>query len=252
MMKIIYKSNAGIIIETGNKKIAVDLFCDAGELPYTSVSSNLVHAIVNRESPYSKIDYMLYTHRHMDHFCAENVDEYLAAEGGARLIIPYMTSKELTSEFLDRKGNDVTVLKLSRREKLEFETGEVSITAYDFKHEGTESADEENVGYLIEVDGRKILHVGDACIADDNFDYTELEKENIDVLIAPFPYITRRDGLELINKYIKPKKIAVVHLPVEEKDFCGWTRAACKSAQSVREQFEDLVLFTEVDQEMMI
>ena len=133
-MKIIYKSNAGIIIETKNIKIAVDLFCDAGDLPYTSVSPLLVRSIVNREDPYGSIDYMLYTHRHMDHFNAENVNEYLAAKGKVRLVVPYRTSKHLDCELFKSKDNDVTVLKLGEKEKLKFEKGEISITAYAFKH----------------------------------------------------------------------------------------------------------------------
>lgn len=251
-MKIVYKSNAGVILETDNIRMAVDLFCDAEDLPYTSVSAQLVKAIVNRETPYEKIDYMLYTHKHIDHFNAEMVNEYLSVSGKTKIIAPYGTATQLLSSLFEEKDNSIIALSMDKKEKLKFENNSVSITAYDFKHEGNESSEEENIGYLIELEGKKILHVGDACISEDNFNHTGLEGEEIDLLIAPFPYITRTDGIDIISKYIKPKKIAVVHLPADEKDFCGWNRAARKSAQKMRNGFAQVSLFTEIDQEINI
>ncbi len=251
-MKIIYQSNAGVILETDEIKMAIDLFCDAGDLPYTSVSTHIVKAVINREKPYEKIDYMLHTHKHMDHFNAEMVDKYLEEKGKAILIAPYGTLNQLTCSFFEREENIVVGISVGEKEKIKIENNGVSITAYDFKHEGNESADEENIGYLIELDGKRILHVGDACISDENFKHTGLIDSKIDLLIAPFPYITRKDGLAIITKYIRPKKIAVVHLPAEEKDFCGWNRNAYKSAQNIQNQFEDVVLFTKIGQELSI
>ena len=48
----------------------------------------------------------------------------------------------------------------------------------------------ENLGYLLTVNGKKLLHVGDADMSAENFEPYKLNNESIDVAFLPFWYLT--------------------------------------------------------------
>ena len=245
-MKIIYKSNAGVIVESAESKIMIDVLCDAGDLLYTSLSRIIADKIISGACPYDGINYMLCTHGHMDHFNENDIERYLYAGGKAEILIPPNALRKVDVKCRREFSDQIHELKTGIFKTVVVKDENIRITAFSFKHEGKESADEENIGYLIEIEGKKIFHVGDAKIDNENF--SDFKEKDIDVLIAPFPFITRSDGVKIIKKFINPSKLAIVHLPCKEKDVCGWIGAAYQSRDRLLKDFDGIEIFTEPDQ----
>lgn len=98
------------------------------------------------------------------------------------------------------------------------------------------------------VEGKKVLHVGDAMPVKDNYINTNLIEENIDLLIVPFPYIGLSKAREVIEQHIRTERIAIVHLPYKHLDSFGWINAATKSYSRVEKEFVKTVFLEDPGQ----
>ena len=71
----------------------------------------------------------------------------------------------------------------------------------------------ENYGYLVEIGGKKILHLGDVDFFAGNFSPFELTSENIDaVLIPTFNTLISSSNKSLMDSQIGARKIVCMHL----------------------------------------
>ena len=68
-------ANSGILVETGTLRILIDGIY--GENRYfTPPLKEVRKAVFGMNSRYRGLDCLLFTHRHVDHFCAPYADEY--------------------------------------------------------------------------------------------------------------------------------------------------------------------------------
>ncbi len=63
----------------------------------------------------------------------------------------------------------------------------------------------QNLGHIIKLGGKKLLHVGDADTSVENFASFNLDKEGIDIALLPDWFILYTEGQPLIRDHIKPK-----------------------------------------------
>ena len=102
------------------------------------------------------------------------------------------------------------------------------------KHEGKQFSTVQHLGFLVQ-DGVKVLHVGDAAASAENYQGLGLQEMNIDLLVAPFPYIGLSSARKTVKELINPSKTVLVHFPLPERDNNGWTEATMKSYGRMRE-----------------
>jgi L-ascorbate metabolism protein UlaG (beta-lactamase superfamily) len=70
----------------------------------------------------------------------------------------------------------------------------------------------EHVAWLVEAGGRRILHLGDAKMAPEEFEqFPWLAGLGIDVAFVPFWFIDREGGADVISRLIAPKTVVLVH-----------------------------------------
>ena len=79
--------------------------------------------------------------------------------------------------------------------------------------------------------GKKLLHVGDADTAVENFDEFNLDQEGIDIAFIPVWFLLYSEGQTIVREHIKPKHIIAVHIspadndPVSEQIMQGFPNA---------------------------
>ena len=83
-MKFQYVSNAGIIFEVDGRQIGIDCLCKDSSKLYQDTLPQIREEL--------KLDILIFTHEHEDHFCAEYVKE--AWERNPQLII-YSTERTI-------------------------------------------------------------------------------------------------------------------------------------------------------------
>ena len=93
----------------------------------------------------------------------------------------------------------------------------------------------QNLGHIIKLGGKKLLHVGDADITVEVLERFKLNEEGIDIAILPFWFLVEKDGPRIVREYIKPKHIIAVHIsPIQIK----------RVTEQIKEAFPDAVAFT--------
>jgi L-ascorbate metabolism protein UlaG (beta-lactamase superfamily) len=244
--KITYISNAGVLLEISTKKIMIDGLCNSKIPLFKNTPDEIRKQILNGSTPFDNIDALLFTHNHSDHFDSESAKQFLENKTSACIISTNEVIHELRKIYSNIENNRLIELNTLTGSIENIQINGINIQSIAMHHDGREYEDVHNLAYLIEVEGKKILHVGDAKPVRENFINANLIQQNIDLLIVPFPYIGLPSAREVIELYIKPKKIAVVHLPNKELDANGWINATMRSYKRVEKEFIETMFFDSI------
>ncbi|WP_419822270.1 MBL fold metallo-hydrolase [Anoxybacterium hadale] len=275
--QLIYVSNAGVLLNLNGRKILIDGLCREGFDLYRTTPDKMAEDILLGIPPYDGIDLMLFTHHHGDHFDAELVAAYVRNGGKAAILSTEKTvaavRKQLGSARQDQCAAAVSRSSLEEKRgvsalpfegegqliSLDLAPGErhtlhlsgIEIDAISMVHLGKEYENVRNLAFLIK-GNVKILHVGDGAYEVENYQGLKLDEEGIDLMIAPFPYVSLPSSRNLIQEWISPKKIAVMHLPQKEKDEYGWTESVKKSAKRADQSFPPIRFLEELGEDTAI
>ncbi len=236
LSNITYVSNAGILLNINNKKILVDGLCVSRISIYKSTPTEICNKIIEGFPPFDNIDNMLITHKHSDHFNANLTCRFL--ENNINTVV--ISSREVISNIKSCNPNlpFINLIELNplahNIERINIDG--VDIIAMSMIHDGKEYMDVTNLTFLIDY-GIKILHLGDAAPIKENFEYMDINKYKVDVLLANFPYVSIPRARKIIKSYINPKRILVIHLPYKDLDRFNWISVAKKSYQRNKDNF---------------
>jgi L-ascorbate metabolism protein UlaG (beta-lactamase superfamily) len=75
---------------------------------------------------------------------------------------------------------------------------------------GTRHGDIQNLGHIVTIGGRKVLHVGDADPSTGVFETLNLDEAGIDIALLPVWFLT--DFAPMVKEHIKPRHIIAVHM----------------------------------------
>ena len=219
-MKFQYVSNAGIIFNIGNKLIGIDCLCKD--------SSKLYHDTPTPIRDELKLDMLIFTHEHEDHFCAEYVKE--ALEKNPTLII--YSTKSVIDILREMNIPEDNLYQVTDGEQIIING--LHITFMQSIHEGEQYANIPNLTLLIKIEDKHLVINGAAMPCQELFERVATWSPNIDWLFAPFPYVGLRSTRKLMTKYLDIKNIFVLHQPRKEADTQNWvanTKRVCECAK---------------------
>lgn len=81
-------ANAGILLEYRDTKILVDGLYRVTDNPFSDIPPDVLRRLLDGEPPYDGVDWLLFTHRHSDHFSAELALEYARRRRPRGLLLP--------------------------------------------------------------------------------------------------------------------------------------------------------------------
>lgn len=226
-LRVTYIANEGFLLEAGPHKLIVDGLFQDPRIDFCDLpAEDLLARIEQGVPPFDEVDLVLVTHAHVDHFSAGVVSRFLAHHRRCRLVCPGQVRHALAEAQPDQaaiegqivvpaEGDpDLTVrgirVKALRLRHAPFmvhdqETG----TARDL-HEQV-----EHLAYLIELSGRRILHLGDASVFKNS--------ERLPGLIATLDIAlvdgkdTSPESLQMLSARPGPKHVIYLHLPVQNR-----------------------------------
>jgi L-ascorbate metabolism protein UlaG (beta-lactamase superfamily) len=245
MNKITYICNAGVMVELKDHKILIDGLCNSNIPLYKNPPAEIRERIVSGTAPFDNIEVLLFTHHHSDHFDPVTTALFLKEQPNAPVISSPETIARLNFQFPDIEKERLIIQDIPLGGIGSLQMKGLTIQSLAMQHDGNEYQDVLNLAYLIEAAGMRILHVGDAKPISISYIDLNLTALNIDLLLAPFPYVGLFSGRLLIEKYIRPKKIAAIHLPVRELDQQGWIATTMKNYLKVKEEFIETVFLEE-------
>jgi len=230
---ITYVANEGFLVEASNKKILIDAlfggikgnWCDQ---PSDSVSNLMLKGL----APFDNINLVLVTHKHSDHFNETKVVEFLKNNPNSRLVCPFQINEKLknnsnyseVSERVTSLISQVPFDSLLHFDKLNVRVLRLNHGSYFEKDSAGNSfdlhRDIENFGYLIDIDGFRLLHTGDGSPSTNKELYKNygLGNKELDVAFLDRVFLGR-EGQELMSEVIRSKNIVFMHIEPGKRDY---------------------------------
>lgn len=207
-----YLGNEGFLISAGETKVLVDALYGDGLDGYPVVPSGVRRRAEAAAGEFSGVDVVLASHRHADHFDAPAVARHLAANPGA-----LFASSEEAARLLREHAPELAEQRIrgfwpAEGERATFETEGIRVSAIRMHHG---RAPAQNVGFLVEIGGLSLLHVGDSEVSPEEVGSLPLAEDEVDVLMVPFWYLSsaqRRPALEALGA----RHVVAMHLPAAD------------------------------------
>jgi len=201
--------NLGVLIQYEDKEVIIDgLLGNVGG--WVTPDTNELNEIVSGNPPYDDIEVAAYTHGHGDHVDFSVVNNFLTNQPNTLFI-------GATTEGVGSINNQSRVQKadMARFANQQFDINGVAVTVYHTRHFnqfGNDFSGVTNLAYLVELGGKKILHVGDFDYAADNIAALGLQPGDLDVIIMPtFNTLISQANFNLITSMLAPKHIVAAH-----------------------------------------
>ncbi|OEK07141.1 MBL fold metallo-hydrolase [Roseivirga misakiensis] len=214
-LEITYIANEGVLIANNNQKVLIDALFDDFYKQYSSPSEKVVTSMMASENPFEQVKVVLTTHMHRDHFEANITGEFLKEHQESRFLSSNQVRDELKAKYVDFSSIQGRVKAYVRGvHTLKDEINGVTVYSFFIYHAGGERTRSiENMGFIVEVGDKRVLHLGDSDMNPDRFKEVDLAKYEIDVALVPYWYMTSDAGIDIINNSIKAKQLIGIHYP---------------------------------------
>jgi len=213
--EVTFVGNEGVVVATAAGGVAIDALFGHGAEAYSFAPDAVIDAIEAARSPFDKIEVVLATHFHPDHFNPRSVGRHLRARPKTRFI-----STPQACALLDR--NDPAFAEMSPRVTAVYPpqgrrrtvlAGSIRVDAFRLSHGRVNFGNVEQVGFMVYAGGASFLHLGDGIIDERTLDGVGVLDERIDAAFLPFWYLTHEYGKRLLEKRLHPRLVFAVHIP---------------------------------------
>lgn len=214
-LSIKYIANMGVLISSGGKSVLIDAIHREYKPSYLFPPPDLLKALESAAPPYNGVDLVLVTHNHLDHFHPESIALHLKNNPKATLVSAEQIVAEIakTAAAFDAVKSRIKEVTPAWDQKTVIDIGGIKLTVLGLRHVNLRHRQVQNMGYIVEIAGRKVLHVGDAELSTENFASFLLNRENIDVAVLPAWFLDTAGGCEQVKKLIGAKHLIATHIP---------------------------------------
>jgi len=252
--KVMYIANEGFLIQVGDNKILIDAMFNDETINYAHVpDKGTLRSLEEAAPPFDDIDLILVTHRHRDHFAPELVLRHMANNPDVLLLAPPQAIELLRGREpeLENFGKRIKEVKLELHSSTEMNLRGIRVEAHRLRHSAYIAKNEEtgesrnrhegvqNLAYLIEIDGVKLFHAGDAVLSQNLEYFTEDNFPSRKVNIAFLEFFDwSEETKELLAERLLPEHVVFMHLPREKEQIE-------KYARHLQAKFQNAVIFLE-------
>lgn len=232
--------NAGLWMELGGIRVAVDPICRHTRGVYQTTPDHIVRALLSGELPYGFPELLLITHDHTDHFHPRFIRMLLDNHPQTRVVAsPAVLEKLRLREH---------AVRLEAGETLTLNLCGLIVTALRTVHDGKGPGLEDcyHLSFLLR-GARSVLITGDARPDLENF-RPLLPLGKLDVLAAPFPYITLARVQSRLLPALAPSQLLICHLPTDRYDGRLWLEAADRQGEKLAQEGFTVHLLREAGQ----
>lgn len=236
-VEIMYIANEGVLISSGGKQVLIDGLHREYQRAYAFLPPPHREKIETAKAPFDAIDLVLVSHRHLDHFHPESIGLHLQHNPKAVLVSSQQVVDEVEKNFKNFQAiaPRVTAATPPWKEKVAMKVAGIDFEILGLRHGTGRHATIQNLGHIIKLGGKKLLHVGDADTAVENFDNFNLDQEGIDIAFIPVWFLLDSEGQTIVREHIKPKHIIAVHISPADND---------QVSEKIKQGFPNAIAFT--------
>lgn len=196
-MELLFTANCGVILKSDTGTIAIDALHSKRAEPFSTVPEETLRYVHENV----KIDALLYTHAHPDHYGEEVNRSYI----------------ERYHPILIMQKHDADIPLVHPHGKFELKKLGLKVEYMRLLHSGEQYQNVVNYGFILTFGGKTFLSLGDASLsAPETADF--IAGRQVDYAFINFPFYTLSSGRETIKNIIKPKEVIIQHLPFSNDD----------------------------------
>jgi L-ascorbate metabolism protein UlaG (beta-lactamase superfamily) len=219
-VEVRYIANEGVLISLRDKRVLVDGLHRKYEDAYAYLPDAEREKIESAKPPLDRVDLVLVSHNHRDHFHPDSIGLYLKNSPKTLLASSQQVVDGTAAKFADYAliKERMTPIAYQLKSRRPMHLAGIDVEFLGVGHGSGRHAAIQNLGHVISLGGKKILHVGDSEIAPEIYDGWDLETNGIDIAVLPYWLLTAKTGRELIETLIKPKHIIATHVGPGESE----------------------------------
>ncbi|MBU0494342.1 MAG: MBL fold metallo-hydrolase [Chloroflexi bacterium] len=202
---ITYVENDSFLINAHGKTILTD--------PPERIPPEARRLIEQAQPPFDAVDLVLITHAHSDHFDPQLIRAHLEHNPRAILISTEETVERLKADFSGWSAmqDRIKAVEPQEGERIPVTANGISLEILNLPH----GIPITNLGFIINLGGRKLLHTGDMNQASDLETY-ELARANIDIAFVPYFFLIDdefldADGHNMVLAAIQARHVVPMH-----------------------------------------
>ena len=216
--RITHLGNDGVLLDDGTNRVIIDGLYRGILERWSHLPDDLQLKLEQAEEPFNDIDLALVTHSHLDHYHPESVGLHMQHNATMQLIAPQQVLADMEEKFagygeVQDRTNDYA---LKWYQSTQETVNGVDVTVLGMHHFNMFEYDfsgVQNYGYVVHMNGKNYLHLGDVEMSKDNLEKFDFHHMDIDVVFLPMfsknLLPARRD---LINAIVEPKHVVALHV----------------------------------------
>lgn len=238
-IKAILIANAGILIQYQNTRILIDGIHFDKRHYFSPMSEKALNEFLSGKGQFANIDFLLFTHHHVDHFSPKYTMEYLKNNMVRTVFMPKKGDGKCTElkNFMAARNINARLLDMPFKKRYTYLIGNnIGITVFNTVHMGEQFKDVENYCYILTIENKNILFTADA---EYNAEYYEQSLKNIPihtVFVNPL-YLNNVQGRSVITQTIKPHQTIIYHIPFQQDDRLEFRKMVKKDIDKYKNQF---------------
>ena len=234
-LKVEHIANAGVKISSAGQVVLIDaLFGPHKRFNFLN------------EEDFNKLtkegaDIALATHIHADHFGIKRTAAFLDKNPQTLFI---GTPQILTSLEGEVTSAQLVSEVLTDFQSTRFTHNDIKVSVLNFPHMGFDNHQKtQNYAYIVEVNGWKVLHVGDADVNADVIQGHNLADANIDIALIHDLFPVKKENYVDLLKLMNVKKVAFIHMTDNKADSLEkWLKKNIPKATMLVTGHEEVVL----------
>jgi L-ascorbate metabolism protein UlaG (beta-lactamase superfamily) len=217
-LELTYLGCEGVLVRGRAGSVLIDgLFSDEAA-PFGMPDAGALDAIRRARPPFDAVDAILTTHHHGDHFDAAAVATHLGANSRAVFVSTAQAADELRAADGGAFAGRIHALDAAEGVVHGVDVGRIRVDGFGLSHGKVHYGDVEHLGFLVTLDGRRLLHLGDGIIAEKSLRSAGVIDGAIDIGVVPFWFLTYPFGRQLAERGFRPRVCFAVHIRISERE----------------------------------
>jgi L-ascorbate metabolism protein UlaG (beta-lactamase superfamily) len=236
--RINFIANEGLLLMVGTEMgVLIDALFRDSVPPYDKIPGPALEQMETAQRPFEMVKLVLVTHKHADHFDAQSVARFLAHNTSARFVSSQQVTDELKAavQNYDALAERITSLRPAGNDVAVMEVEGIKVNALALSHGSGNMEEIVNLGYVLEIAGKRLLHVGDAELNEKSKEPLAQHALGVDTACLPYWWLLDEEGRKFVDKTLKPKSIVALHIPLAEVE---------DIAHKIRAHMPEVVVFT--------
>lgn len=173
-LKVTLICNAGLLIEYKGTTLLMDSIYGREGHPFSNLTDLMWHQMLRGEGLFSKVDYLLFTHVHPDHFSPEMTLRYLQNRSVKGVFKPEADrpGSALDTYLLEHHIPCVSLSRQTDRAAYRIEP-HITVRAFTTQHLDKKYWDVRHLCYLLSFDDKHVLFTADVDYMNTAFDAVE-------------------------------------------------------------------------------